>query len=191
MNIFGVIFVYIQNITMKKMKAIRYLLIISIAVIYGSCTKIKQLPPEPYIEFNSFSVFDTIDILGNSCKGGKLKFYFEDGDGNLGLQSPEATEGDTDTTNLFLTLLRKIDGEMEQAENDDPMKPSSYRIPYIEREGQNKILRGTIYVTFIYLFYIPQDNDTIIYDFYIKDRADNLSNTVSTNEIALSFNGIY
>ncbi len=189
MNIFGVVFVRKQNITVKIMKAIRYLLIIAIGVIYGSCTKIRQLPPEPYIEFNNFTVFDTIDILGNSCKGGRLKFYFEDGDGDLGLESPEETEGDT--TNMFFTMYRKIDGLMVQAGDNDPLKPSSYRIPYMEREGQNKILKGTIYITFIYLFYIQEDNDTVIYDFYIKDRSDNLSNTETTNEIPLSFNGTY
>jgi hypothetical protein len=189
MNIFGVVFVHKQNTIMKIMRTTRYLLIIIIVVIYESCTEIRQVVPEPYIEYKSFSVFDTTDILGNSCKGGKLKFYFEDGDGNLGLEPPEATEGDT--TNLFFTLFRKIDGEMQQVDDDDPMKPSSYRIPYMEREGQNKILKGTIYITFIYLFYEVEDNDTIRYDFYLKDRADNLSNTVSTNEIPLSFNGIY
>jgi len=189
MNIFGVVFVHKQSITMKMMRAIRCLLIIFIAAIYGSCTKIQQLPPEPHIEYKDFSVFDTTDILGNYCKGGKLKFYFEDGDGNVGLKPPEATEGDT--TNLFFTLFRKIDGEMKQVDNDDLMKPSSYRVPYMEREGQNKILKGTIYITFLYPFYVPEDNDTIRYDFYLKDRADNISNTVSTNEIPLSFNGIY
>ncbi len=189
MNIFGVVFVHKQIITAKRMRAIRYLLIIFIAAIYGSCTKIQQLPPEPYIEFNNFTVFDTTDILGNNCKGGRLRFYFEDGDGNVGLESPEATEGDT--TDLFFTMFRKIDGIMEQVEDDDPMKPSPYRIPYMEREGQNKILKGTIYITFIYLFYVPEDNDTIRYDFYLKDRADNPSNTVLTNDIPLSFNGIY
>lgn len=189
MNIFGVIFVQKKFIAGEHMRPLRYLLIVIIAVVYGSCTKIRQLPPEPYIEFNSFTVFDTTDILGNTCKGGRLQFYFEDGDGNLGLEPPESTEGDT--TNLYFTLFRKTDGVMEQVDDDDPMKPSSYRIPYMEREGQNKILQGTIYITFIYLFYAEEDNDTIRYDFYLKDRDNNFSNEVSTNEIPLSFNGVY
>ena len=189
MNKFGVVFVQNRSITRKVMRAIRYFLFLFIPVISGSCTKIRQLPPEPYIEFTSFAVFDTIDILGNNCKGGRLKFYFEDGDGNLGLESPEITEGDT--TNLFFTLYRKTGGEMVQVPEDDLMKPSSYRISYMNRPGQSKILKGSIYITFIYLFYLPQDNDTLRYDFNLKDRADNYSNTVSTNEIPLSFNGIY
>ena len=80
------------------------------AVAAIACTKIEQLPPEPRIEFRNFAVFDTTDILGNLCKGGRLTFYFEDGDGNLGLPTPDGTE--YDTTNLFLKLFRKLDGIM-------------------------------------------------------------------------------
>jgi hypothetical protein len=59
----------------------------------------------------------------------------------------------------------------------------------MERLGLNKILKGTISVTFLYLFYSP--GDTISYDFYIKDRALNESNVESTSEVVLSVNDIY
>jgi len=73
--------------------------------------------------------------------------------------------------------------------DNDPLKPSPYRIPYMVRLGQNKILKGTISVTFLYLFYSPED--TIKYDFYVKDRALNESNVASTNEIVLSADKTY
>ncbi len=173
------------------MEPIKYtitaLLFITVAF---SCRKIDSLPPEPRIEFTSFAVFDTTDILGNSYKGGKLKFYFEDGDGDLGLPQPSPDET-ADTINLFMTLYRKEDGIMIPVSDGDPLKPSGYRIPYMYRLGQNKILKGTIAVTFLYLFYSPQDSAIIRYNFYIKDRADNISNTESTSEIALSVNDVY
>lgn len=153
----------------------------------ASCTKIERLPPEPYIEYVSFQIFDTVDILGNVAKGGRLKFYFEDGDGDLGLINPGGEQADTN--NLIVTLYRKINGEMTLSNDNDPLRPSSYRIPYMEREGQNKILKGTISVTFLYLFY--SNTDTIRYDFYIKDRALNESNIASTNEIIISKNDLY
>jgi hypothetical protein len=152
-----------------------------------SCRKVEQLPAVPHIEFTNFTIFDTIDILGNNSKGGRLKFHFEDGDGDLGLNAP--TNDQTDSTNLFFTLFRKEEEIMVPAPDNDPLKPSSYRIPYMERLGQNKILKGTISVTFLYLFYSPAD--TIRYDFYIKDRALNESNVVSTGEIVLSVNNTY
>lgn len=168
------------------MKSTVPLLILSI-LLAASCKKIETLPPEPRIEFKSFEIFDTLDILGNEAKGGRLKFDFEDGDGDIGLEPPTAES--VDTNNLFLTLFRKTDGEMVPAPADDPLVPSSYRIPYLESEGQNKMLKGTISVTFIYLFYSA--SDTIRYDFYIKDRALNQSNVVSTSEIIVSENAVY
>ena len=152
-----------------------------------ACTKIEHISPVPSIRFNSFTIFDTTDILGNISKAGKLNFYFEDGDGDVGLKVPTGNE--TDSTNLFFTLYRKTDGVMEPANEDDPLYPSSYRIPYMVRLGQNKILRGTISVTFLYLFYTP--TDTIKYDFYLKDRALNESNVASTSEIVISVNNVY
>ncbi|TAL58962.1 MAG: hypothetical protein EPN88_17875 [Bacteroidetes bacterium] len=170
------------------MRRINYQIIFIITLFtLGSCRKIEQLPAVPHIDFTSFSVFDTTDILGNNAKAGRLKFYFEDGDGDLGLKPP--AENQTDTTNLFFTLFRKEGGIMVTAPDNDPLKPSSYRIPYMERLGQNKILKGTISVTFLYLYYSM--GDTIRYDFYLKDRALNESNLVSTSEIVLFVNNIY
>ncbi len=166
------------------MKFIKYTVIF---LLLYSCTKIEKLPSVPRIEFNSFSVFDTTDILGNNAKAGRLNFYFEDGDGDLGLDLPTGEE--EDTTNIFFSLYRKTNGALEPAPANDPLQPSTYRIPFMEKQGQNQILKGTISITFLYLFY--SGADTIVYDFYIKDRAQNESNTVSTNEIILSVNGIY
>ena len=78
---------------------------------------------------------------------------------------------------------------MEPANEDDPLNPSDYRIPYMVRLGQNKILRGTISVTFLYLFYLP--TDTISYEFYLKDRASHESNVATTSEIVISTNSVY
>jgi hypothetical protein len=59
----------------------------------------------------------------------------------------------------------------------------------MERTGQNKILKGDISVIFFYLFYTQED--TIRYDFYIKDRAGNSSNSASTSLIPVYFPGVY
>jgi len=154
-----------------------------------SCKKIEHVPAAPQIEFTSFTIFDTTDILDNNSKGGRLKFHFEDGNGDLGLNAPSQSDTTADSTNLFFTLFRKEGGVMSAAPDDDPLKPSAYRIPYMERTGQDKILKGTISVTFLYLFYSP--SDTIRYDFYIKDRAGNVSNVASTSEIVLNVNKTY
>jgi hypothetical protein len=171
------------------MKAIRYSSFFFSLLMLSSCHKLIQLPDTPHIEFRSFTVLDTIDQLGNECKGGRLKFYFEDGDGDIGLKS--ADYGSTDTTDLFFKLYRKTNGVMAEVPDNDLMRPSDYRIPYMERTGRNKILKGTIDVTFFYIFYSPSDSNIIKYSFYLKDRADNLSDTANTCEIPLSKNNTY
>ena len=164
-------------------------LVIIIFICWYSCKKVEHVPDAPSIEYTSFTIFDTTDILDNNSKGGRLKFHFEDGNGDLGLNAPSQSDTTADSTNLFFTLFRKEGGVMVAAPDNDPLKPSSYRIPYMERLGQDKILKGTISVTFLYLFYSP--SDTIRYDFYIKDRAGNVSNVASTSEIVLNVNKTY
>jgi hypothetical protein len=174
---------------MRRVIQIVFILIAILAM--SSCRKIEHLSSIPHIEFTSFTVFDTIDILNNPLKAGRLKFNFEDGDGDLGLESPQIS-GVLDSTNLFFMLYRKKGGTMvEVLDSTDLMKPNSYRIPYMERLGQNKILKGTISVVFLYTFYAPKDSSIIRYDFFIKDRAENVSDTASTSEIPLSLNGLY
>jgi hypothetical protein len=171
------------------MKIFRYIIPATVlAIVFASCHKIEMLPDTPHIEFRSFAVFDTT-ILGNECKGGRLKFYFEDGDGDLGLEAPDSQN--SDTVNMFFTLFRKTGSIFTEVPGNDPLNPSDYRIPFMERTGQNKILKGTISVTFMYLFYEPENTDTLKYEFYIKDRLQHLSDTVTTAEIPLSVNGIY
>ncbi len=67
-------------------KVIYTFIFLLVVLAAGSCKKIEQMPPEPRIEFKTFEILDTIDILGNPAKAGRLKFYFEDGDGNVGLK---------------------------------------------------------------------------------------------------------
>ena len=55
-----------------------------------------------------------------------------------------------------------------------------YRIPPLDREGQNKTLSGTIEVE---IEYYTIDYDTLKYSFYIMVRAYHRSNTDTTTEI--------
>jgi hypothetical protein len=174
----------------KKMKIFRYIIPVSFAILtVVSCSKIETLSDIPHIEFRSFKVFDTTDLLGNDCKGGRLNFYFEDGNGDIGLEPP-VYEFD-DTVDLFFTLYRKSGNVFSEVPEGDLMHPYNYRIPYMERTGQNKILKGTISVFFNYTYYQVENTDTLKYEFYLIDRAENKSDTATTNEIILSVNGLY
>ncbi len=162
-------------------------LVVVILLLLASCSKIQVLSDVPLIRFTQFSIYDTTDLLGNKVQGGTLTFYFEDGGGDVGLEPP--TDSQSDSINLFLTLYRVKDGHSHLAPDTDPLTPTGFRIPFMDRPGQNKILKGTIEVAFTYLFYSPQD--TIRYRFFIRDRAGNNSNIDSTGIIPVAVDGIY
>jgi len=169
-----------------SMKRSVIIIVFAALLMMGSCRAIESLPDEPMIEFRTFTLTDTIDDLGNRGKAGIISFYFEDGDGDLGLDAP-VTPGVDPSSNLFLHLYRKTDGVFELADPSDPLYPSEYRIPYLEAEGQNKILKGTIDVTLMYLLY--NATDTVYYDFWIRDRGGHDSNTATTCVLILGENG--
>jgi len=166
------------------MKALAKILILIITVLLSglSCKKIESLPEIPSISFKSFILIDTIDALGNEGKIGELTFDFEDGDGDIGLTQPDSLSADSTNFNLFFTLFGKIDGEFIEVSENDLETPLNYRIPYIEKEGQNKALKGEIQIDFIYLLF---EHDTIKYSFFIVDRALHKSNVETTPEIAM------
>ena len=161
--------------------------VLALAVLTVSCIKVENLPDTPMVEFRSFTLSDSTDRLGNRFKAGTLTFYFEDGDGDLGIS--ETTDTEADTTNLFLTLFRKSGGVFTQAADDDPLRPAQYRIPHLEPIGQNDVLKGTIDI--IMFYYIYSETDTLYYNFCIKDRAGNYSNTDSTCVIVLGEDGTF
>jgi hypothetical protein len=181
-----VIFVFTYKTILMRRHILPVLFIIFLGSIV-SCFKIEKVPPVPLIKFKDFQIFDSTDILGNQIKGGRLNFTFQDGDGDLGL--PVSGSGiRQDSSNLFFILFRKTNGIFTKAPDNDILAPSSYRIPYMNRQGQNQVLKGNINVTFLYLFATPAD--TIKYEFYVTDRAQHFSNTVSTCEIVFTKNSI-
>lgn len=177
---------------MKRFQPYILIAVISLFLL-DSCGKIETLSEVPSITFTSFTVVDTTDILGNMNKGGRLKFHFEDGDGDIGTEYDIETAEylGVDSVNLFLSLYKKVDGVYALVGEDDILKPSDYRIPYIENEGQVKLLRGDITVAFLYQLYDVASDDTVKYEFYIKDRSDHVSNIETTCDIPLSHNAVY
>ncbi len=155
----------------------------SALLILSSCEDIQSYPETPQIEYKSFGIFSSVDPLGNEILIGQLEFEFTDGDGNIGLkQDSTTTIPDSLKYNLFLSLYDKQGADFEKVED---LSSLYFRIPYIEREGQNKTLKGTITVD---LEYKTLKYDTIFYTFYITDRDYNQSNVDSTE--VLIFTGI-
>jgi hypothetical protein len=159
------------------------ILLVTVITLIG-CPGIETIPEIPEITYKSFTLTRTTDALGNDMLLGELTFMFRDGDGDIGLEAPDSIpEGDTSFFNLFFTLYEKTDGDYRMISNDDLPSPLYYRIPFMEKEGNNKTLKGDIKVEFEYL---TIDYDTIRYTFFLIDRAGHKSNIDTTADIGFT-----
>lgn len=148
-----------------------------------ACERIEKISPIPAISYENYDLLLGKDSLGNELYIIQVVFTFIDGDGDIGLFLTGDPE--QDSTNLyFITFQKTSDGSYLPA--DDEQDTLIYTIAYddaMERVGQNKTLKGDIYIDHIYYF-LP-DYDTIRYEFYMYDRARNQSNIEMTEDIGL------
>ena len=164
------------------MKAIRPFLLI-VLLLLTSCNKIDPVyPDEPVIDYQGFSLFISIDGLGNKTLIGQLTFDFTDGDGNLGLSplvdTTDLSLPDTVKYNFFLQLYDLQNYNYLQIPEDDGGL-LKYRIPYLDKQPLSGIMDLEISYPII-------THDTIYYTFWIYDRDYNKSNVDTTEVIILS-----
>ena len=168
-----------------------------------SCVDFEEVSSVPEISYQSFTVSDVYDSsLGNWGKEGLLAFTFVDGDADLGVysdvQENEALP-DSERYGLFAELFEKVDGEynrvyVTQLNCDSEQTDSCWydtivwhkHLPYdekMDRQGQNKTIKGTVRASFI--FYSEPPFDTMAFEFYIRDRALNKSNVEKTDDFTI------
>jgi hypothetical protein len=110
-----------------------------------------------------------------------LKFYFEDGDGDIGLDGniPDTLATDDDY-NLFILYHEKQNGNFVLVKPAITMNgripPLSYTVP----ESISGIISYEIFINNYGSKY-----DTVRFDFYITDRKKHKSNTETTGEIII------
>jgi hypothetical protein len=163
------------------LRRIFYIMVI-MALVLSGCPVPKTLPDVPRVEFKSFILDYKINALNQEILTGTLTFDFEDGDGDIGFEAYEDSINMPDTLkyNLFLTLHERVNGKYRVVDTSELGSPPFYRIPPLDREGQNKTLKGEISVD---IEYFTIDYDTLRYSFYLMDRAFHRSNVDTTNEI--------
>ncbi len=148
-----------------------------------SCEKIAPVyPDEPVVDYQSFSLFASIDSLGNKTVMGRLTFDFTDGDGDLGLYPLEENSDpdlpDSMKYNFYLQLYDLQNYEFVEIP-DSKGGLLRYRIPNLDKNPT----KGTMDLDISYPIIV---HDTIFYTFYIVDRSFNRSNTDSSEVIVLS-----
>lgn len=145
------------------------LLVPAVIAAVPGCQKEDKYPVTPEIEFKS------LDIYKNSSGQDSLEliFSFTDGDGDLGTPEIDLTSRD-----IFVKIFELRNGVFVEPVLPAPLE---YKLPYLEPRGNNKSLKGDIKLNVDYNITWP--NDTIRYSLYIKDRAGNQSNTITTSVI--------
>lgn len=174
---------------MKLSSKIQLFLIIIMMAVAGSCKKVDKFPPEPRIEYMNFTRVYNPDL--EIYDRGVLQFSFEDGDGDIGLNSndtfPPFNANSQYYYNLIITYFEMQNGELvevpilwfnPQTEQYDTLSLSS-RIPNLTPDGVNKAISGEIFDT-LFIYNFNSQFDTIKFDAYIIDRALNESNSIST-----------
>lgn len=152
-----------------------FLVSISTFVLSTSCLKEEIFPDVPVLTYEN--------IIPNA-NNVEVQVSFTDGDGDVGV------EEDSDTTlNMYLKLYRKVDDIWTLFVPSTSGLDYSYIIPSLTPDGQNKALRGDIYLKLDHI--ILYDNgatlnppDSIKFTIQISDRANNYSNIVETDAVA-------
>jgi len=155
---------------------------IFVALALTGCPTPKTLPDIPRVEYKSFILEKKINALNQEILTGTLTFDFEDGDGDIGFEALQDSLDAPDSLkyNLFLTLYEMVNGKYRELDTSELLSPPYYRIPPLDREGQNKTLKGEISVD---IEYFTIEYDTLRYSFYLMDRAFHRSNVDTTEEI--------
>jgi hypothetical protein len=176
--IFRCKFVSIKN---RNVRRTIYIIMIATLAMTG-CPRPRTLPDVPKVEFKSFILEKKMNALNQEILTGTLTFDFEDGDGDIGFEASldSLFLPDSIKYNLFLTLHERVNGAYREIDTSELLSPPYYRIPPLDREGQNKTLKGEISVD---IEYYTIDYDTLRYSFYLMDRAFHRSNVDTTDEI--------
>lgn len=149
-----------------------------LGIVVLSCARNKTFPDEPFVRLEEYEIVGpNIDPeLPNEHI--RLKFYFTDGDGNIGLDDNQTAPPHCETCdhyyNLFVNVLSKVDGEF------DTTYPYNARIKNLTPNAQYQSLEGHM----VYKIDIAnRASDTVMVDFYIEDRDLNKSNLERTPQL--------
>ncbi|MDR3047642.1 MAG: hypothetical protein LBU51_08555 [Bacteroidales bacterium] len=162
---------------MIKKNCFPLLVLMIVGSLTLSCNR-KRYSDIPRIEFVS------LEKIANSISfddKGILTFYFEDGDGDIGIDTstPDSLLTDDDY-NLFIIYYEKQNGQFKQVIPSMTMNaripPLSYSIP--------ESIDGTIDIE-IYINNFASPYDTVKFDFYITDITKHKSNIASTGEVII------
>jgi hypothetical protein len=177
------------------------LLLLGALAFLVSCEKEEASSPIPIIKFDGF-----VNYVGTSGKDTAVDFIFtiKDGDGDIGFGDNEIdTSCGADNANLYLAYEVK-DGSVFKKKKlwiqvtevtpacdtlvyfDSVQVKFNQRMQYIEPPGNSKSIEATVTYRMDYNSALVLLDNIGRFEFYIRDRANNKSNVVLSNELILN-----
>ena len=160
---------------MRKRIATYLILLILGSMLMPSCKPEEEYPDAPTVSFKGFYFTDTV-LLGNTVKQGTLIFSFTDGDGDIGFDTVQPRQN-----TIFMTKHKLVNNVLTQM---DLLVDLNYFVERIYKDDKKQAVSGDIKIEDLNE-YAMSFGDTIMYKFYIVDRAGNKSNTDSTGLIII------
>lgn len=131
-------------------------------VVFNSCKKDKEVSNAPQIDFVSISPSSPTAFQDEVI----ITINYKDADGDLG-------ENDADVTNCFVKDSRN-DVEYE------------FRIPQLSPDNSSITITGDLDIRLQSIGISDgQSSETVSFEVYLKDRAGNSSNRITTNTITV------
>lgn len=156
-----------------------FLLLLASLFIVSSCADAPVYPNEPVITYEGMSKNRIFQFTNGPVDTIVVNFSFTDGDGDL-------SSIGSDSIDIFLTDSRL------------PDSPIDYRFPLIDEEGTGNGISGTASITIVNTNNIccifnsvlcaanpAYPIDTFSYSIQIRDRANNFSNLIRTEQIEI------
>ena len=159
------------------------IMLLSLLLLAG-CHRDDKFPVVPAITFVGLEKIDDGTGIDNKAT---LTLHFQDGDGDLGLNTEDIySPFDTASVyyyNLFIDYYKKVNGAFQKIEFD--AVTFNQRFPRLSNDVPESI-EGDLYVDLpINSFDLSTQYDTIKFSCYIVDRALHVSNTVETTPLVV------
>lgn len=162
-------------------------IIFVLSTLLSGCLSIPDYPDTPQIEFYDISSTPSVDQNTGGYKDSVvISIKFKDGDGDLGYTQSEIDSlRNTSNYNYVVNQFRKVSGEYVPYV---PIEPYSGYFFQISNEKPGP-LEGIIHYNGVQIYhsFYPFPKDSIRFEVYIKDRAGNISNTITTDPVYVRY----
>jgi hypothetical protein len=161
---------------MKTIQALISLVLFTLIAII-SCEPEEKISDIPQVGFKSLNGPFLVQQGTITSYGAELVFEFRDGNSDFGV---DMTQHPIDSINFYMIAFQKMNGVYDSV--DFELYGRKYTIKKEEKLDREGAVKGEIKVLVTYVLRPPFD--TMRYDFYILDRAGNMSNVASTTDIS-------